>query len=277
MPPLRGCIVNPHPLFSVQDPLYRPVRHTISNMQKKLNFAAVAVAVCWACRLAVVSAHGLSDPPVLGDGGQLQYLEGSWIAESVDGALQVEATVPGISSHVINYAIQLMPNSFPRPDSLLPRAGDLITDLERAGLVGDPLLKDNWREQAGVWQRPGGWRYFTTFVLSPALVRAASVQLVFDGVKMAADVYINNRLASGAAGLSNQHLRYAFDVTALLEPRSATIVHNLTVVFPLPSTDARNDEGRFMACSGGWDWAQYSTTTTPKGTHVSPSVFFFPL
>ena len=26
-----------------------------------------------------------------------------------------------------------------------------------------------------------------------------------------------------------------------------------------------NAQGRYMACSGGWDWAMYSSSTTPLG------------
>ncbi len=102
------------------------------------------------------------------------------------------------------------------------------------------------------------------FAATPALAVAAAVLLVFDGVKMAADVYVNGVLVSGA-GLADQHLRYDFDVTSQLQRLPSGARNNVTVHIPLPSNDTRNDEGRFAACSGGWDWSQYSVTTTPGG------------
>ncbi len=103
----------------------------------------------------------------------------------------------------------------------------------------------------------------TDFMVPAAAAAVASFVLVLDGVKMAADVYLNGQLVSGE-GVTDQHLRYSFDVTSALL-RDPGQSNNLTVYFPLPSTDARNDEGRFAACSGGWDWSQYSTTHTPAG------------
>ena len=67
--------------------------------------------------------------------------------------------------------------------------------------------------------------------------------------------------ACPADGLADQHLRYEFEVASVLRPTE----NNLTVHIPLPSEDARNDEGRYAACSGGWDWALYSNTFTPGG------------
>ena len=74
------------------------------------------LAFTFACHSA---ASSLRDPPLLGDAGVAQVLDGSWQARSFGaGAVTLNATVPG----------------------------DLVTDLERAGLVGDPLLDANWRD-----------------------------------------------------------------------------------------------------------------------------------
>ena len=73
---------------------------------------------------------GLRDAPLLGDAGPALLLDGNeWTASSSDGVHTIPATVPG----------------------------DLITDLERAGVISDPLFNVNWREQSGTWARPGGW------------------------------------------------------------------------------------------------------------------------
>jgi hypothetical protein len=157
---------------------------------------------------------------------------------SGDGALAVAATVPG----------------------------DVVTDLWRGGIIGDPLLDANWRDQSGAWARAGGFRYERVFAVAAgsALDGAASALLVLDGIKLAADVLLNGVLLSGAAGVADQHLRYEFEVAHLLA-RGAAATNNLTIAFPLPSDDARNDAGRFMACSGGWDWSEVSDVSTPGG------------
>jgi len=202
-------------------------------MSSTASLRAAALALLAASALAA----GLSDPPLLGDSGAPLSLSGEgWVARSGDGALAVAATVPG----------------------------DVVTDLFRAGVVADPLLDVNWRDQSGAWARAGGFRYERAFAIAPgsALDRAPSALLVLDGVKMAADVFLNGAPLSGA-GVVDQHLRYEFEVGALLARGGAS--NNLTISFPDPRGDARNDEGRFMACSGGWDWSQYSNVSTPGG------------
>ena len=73
--------------------------------------------------------------------------------------------------------------------------------------------------------------------------------MVFDGIKMGAVVKVNGVVLGNA---TDQFLRYAWDLhpsTHFLTCGSAT--NTLEVVFP-----AQMDVGgRFMACSGGWDWA----------------------
>ena len=101
-------------------------------------------------------------------------------------------------------------------DATVP--GDLITDLERAGLVGDPWKDTNFRDQASVWDRPGRWRYRHQLPppcrptgLELGCVDAAQTQvLVLDGVKMGARV----ELDGGLLGVvTDQFLRYNnFDI-----------------------------------------------------------------
>ena len=170
----------------------------------------------------------LRDPPIVGDVPKPNtYLDGDkWTARA--GKVVVPSTVPG----------------------------DIITDLQRAGMVGDPMYGVNWREQSGVWAKESGWSF--TRIFDYRTVASPSVLLVLDGVKMAADVYLNG---VHLGGLADQHLRYEFEIIHMLR----TTANNITIHIPLPSHDVRNDEGRYAACSGGWDWAQYSNTFTPGG------------
>ena len=121
--------------------------------------------------------------------------------------------------------------------------GDVVTDLQAAGAIGDPLLDDNFVRDAPVWNRT--WTLRTSFRVDSD---AARVLLVF-GVKMGARVRLNH-VTLGT--VRDQFLRYAFDV------RNASIdllreTNKLELIFD-PSIDVG---GRFAACSGGWDWAPY--------------------
>ncbi len=62
--------------------------------------------------------------------------------------------------------------------------------------------------------------------------------LVLDGVKMAADVSLNGQTI---ASVADQFLRVTIPVNNL-QP-----LNTLSVAFP-PSSDPRNNAGRFMAC-----------------------------
>ncbi len=125
--------------------------------------------------------------------------------------------------------------------------GDVVTDLQAAGAIGDPLLDDNFVRDAPVWNRT--WTLRTTF---EARSDAARILLVFDGIKMGASVKLNH-VPLGT--IRDQFLRYVFDVrNASRDLLRET--NKLELIFD-PSIDVA---GRFAACSGGWDWAPYIST-----------------
>jgi hypothetical protein len=163
--------------------------------------------------------------------GSLQYLSSSagtsWQATSTLHGLTVPATVPG----------------------------DLISDLQRAGVVGDPFYELGWlntttpgAQGAPLWDT-GTWQYSAAFSLSAGLAAAlaggGTPYLVLDGVKMAADVAVNG-VPCGAV-VNDQFLRFAFPLPALQAANN-----NVTLTFTT-SRDPRNAEGRFSGASGGWD------------------------
>ena len=171
--------------------------------------------------------------------GSLQSLSTSagqpWVASSATWGLTVPATVPG----------------------------DLVTDLQRAGVIGDPFFELGWlntttpgAQGAPLWD-VGPWNFTAGFDL--AVPAGAAAYLVFDGAKMAADVYLNG-VAIGA--MVDQFLRYAFPLPAgLLRPHG----NALAVVFGT-SRDPRNAEGRFSGASGGWD-CKFGARPRQKQTH----------
>ena len=174
------------------------------------------VAVCAAAAAAVACA---GEARVAGD--SLQLLDGAWTATSdAAGAVPVPAVVPG----------------------------DLISDLARAGVIPDPFFNLTWRDEAGRWDL-AAWTFTSSFATPSWAAAGASTLLVFDSVKMAADIVLNGA-PLGAA--TSQHLRYSYDVSALLAPAGGS--NTLSVAFPATVSDTRNDDGRYQGCSGGWDW-----------------------
>lgn len=125
--------------------------------------------------------------------------------------------------------------------------GDLLSDLERAGVIGDPYYENNFKDEARVWNR-GTWVYSRS-VRVP--LSHEPYFLVFEGIKMGAVVKLNDKVLETA---KDQFLRYIIPIT----PANAQFVVSVTF------SDSVDEQGRFMAASGGWDWAPY-TGTTKKG------------
>ena len=195
----------------------------------------VRLAIALLC--ATARAGPLSDEPLHGQGNKVYPIGSSGWTASLP-PFSMPATVPG----------------------------ELVSDLEASGGYGDPLFHLNWRNAS---YDGDGWSYSTTFdapgwgsssndnaTTSAAAAGPDDTLLVFDSVKMGATVTLNG---AQLGVLQNQFLRYNFSVGTLLKPTG----NALRVAFAA-STDALNFEGRFQACSGGWDWAPYSTTATAQ-------------
>eukprot|EP01062_Namystynia_karyoxenos_P017405 TRINITY_DN163_c0_g1_i1.p1 TRINITY_DN163_c0_g1~~TRINITY_DN163_c0_g1_i1.p1 ORF type:complete len:1043 (+),score=341.75 TRINITY_DN163_c0_g1_i1:110-3130(+) len=129
--------------------------------------------------------------------------------------------------------------------------GDLVSDLYNAGVVGDPLYMMNFKNSS-IWD-DYRWTYATTFELPPAqLDGAGETILVFDGVKMGAHIILNGKEIGQT---TDQFLRYNFPLKSSGALRAGS--NRLEVTFD----KAIECDGRWMACTGGWDWAAYTTTT----------------
>ena len=70
---------------------------------------------------------------------------------------------------------------------------------------------------------------------------APSTLLVFDGIKMGANITVNGQPVGVAV---DQFLRYQYDIAKLLKAGT----NELSVTFDF----AIDVNGRFMACTGGW-------------------------
>ena len=200
---------------------------------------------------------GLRDEPVAA--AAVHYLDGTWTASTEDNeAAPINGTVPG----------------------------DIISDLFAAGRIGNPLFENNFKQHS-LWTQD--WTYTTEFAVPEDWVPEldagtdGGILLVFDSVKMGATVSLNDR---PIGTVNDQFQRYIFPITDL-KPSANTI----SVSFSQNITCG----GRWMACTGGWDWAPYSDTqqegaaTFSKGivksvylarvdgvavTHVVPHIFY---
>ena len=180
----------------------------------------------------IAQGSGLRDEPLLGDATQL--LDGApWTA--TDNATTINATVPG----------------------------DLVTDLQRAGRIGDPLYERNFK--ALDWDRE--WQYTLSFDTATDLNPAAGGArwLVLDSVKMGAWIWFNG-VYLGA--VQDQFLRWRFDVTALL--KAPTAGPNVLAVTFAPSNHSLNDQARWTACSGAWDCESPSCCRGLKRARFGP-------
>eukprot|EP01064_Diplonema_japonicum_P006410 TRINITY_DN1425_c2_g4_i1.p1 TRINITY_DN1425_c2_g4~~TRINITY_DN1425_c2_g4_i1.p1 ORF type:complete len:908 (+),score=174.77 TRINITY_DN1425_c2_g4_i1:40-2763(+) len=194
--------------------------------------------------------QGLRDNPIVGE-FKPTYLDGLWKATSNKGTT-MEGTVPG----------------------------DILTDLQNAGLIDDPLFGNNFRKNER-WTTET-WTYSRNFTLTQEDLEREPL-LVFDGIKMSASITLNG-IKLGQA--KDQFLRYEFHLSTI----GRTGVNTLEVTF-----DGAELDGRWMACTGGWDWAPYSGTTNQGAdtfsygiwksvyfvlvgqaaiTHVSPHTFY---
>ena len=176
---------------------------------------------CWA-------ASTLRDVPIA-SGVDGYYLDGTWTVKDT-ASLSIPGAVPG----------------------------DLVTDLQIAGKIADPLYELGFK--GNLWDT-GNYTYSLAFTVPAAIASVSGVWLVFDGVKMAADISLNGQ---HLGAITNQFVRTKFDVSTSIM-KSGT--NSLSVTFTTMK-DPRNNEGRFMGCSGGWDWGPYTVLTTAEASKV---------
>ena len=124
--------------------------------------------------------------------------------------------------------------------------GDLLTDLQRANVIADPWLDTTWIQNSSLWT-DRIWTYSTNFTISEAVIRSkAALLLTFDGVKMGATVRVNG-VKIGI--IRDQFLRYTFALGSKVDLRVGAQSNRLDVTFGVQDVA---EDGRFMACTGGW-------------------------
>jgi hypothetical protein len=134
--------------------------------------------------------------------------------------------------------------------------GDLLTDLHRAGVIDDPWKDLTWIKNSSLWT-DHTWTYSTNFThavgaserpgASSSSGKAATL-LVFEGVKTGATVRVNGHTVGV---VRDQFLRYVFELDAVALGLRDGGGNRLDVTFGVEDVA---EDGRFMACTGGWDW-----------------------
>ena len=184
----------------------------------------------------------LDDPPVLG-ATHISLSGPAWTASSPSQGLTIAATVPG----------------------------DLITDLFHAGVIPEPLYELNWLN-ASIWN-DHTWYYNRTVPLTAAQYTSVTekggsgdIALVFEGIKMGANLYMNG-VRIGQALAQFERLIFSLRAIAANASTSGALRQGdnvLSVEF-----DHTINTPLFMQCTGGWDWAPYSNTTTADGKEAT--------
>lgn len=144
--------------------------------------------------------------------------------------------------------------------------GTVHTDLLAAGLIDDPYLGTNEKQQE--WIGSTSWRYASTF--EAPHTGAERVDLVFEGLDTVATVRLNGEVVLESR---NQHRSFRVPVAERLQEGQ----NRLEVLFsaPVPEADRASLELEYrphvnhhpynalrkMACSYGWDWGLDTATS----------------
>ena len=146
--------------------------------------------------------------------------------------------------------------------------GDVHLDLLANKKIADPFFRDN--EAKLQWIENASWEYRLNFEVSPALLARSNLDLVFDGIDAAAEVYVN-----GAQALVADNMFRIWRVSA--KSHLHTGKNLLRVVFPSPikaaeeaaagdlfrqhSLTAEKTYIRKAAYEYGWDWGPRFVTS----------------
>ena len=197
----------------------------------------ILCAACAAGYVSRASAQASDAPSPAGSSTRTLALDGSWEISGYDP--EGTRRISGVSGQV---------------------PGHVHPALERAGLIADPL----WRDQAEQcqWVERWQWRYRRTFQV-PAGFPQRWVMLQFDGLDTFATIFLNGKTVGTT---DNMFIPHEFDVTHWLrtgtntievrfEPVKAAVAgkpyHKYFAVF---DAEGVRTYVRRVQCTFGWDW-----------------------
>ena len=142
--------------------------------------------------------------------------------------------------------------------------GEVHLDLMRAGLMPEPLVSTN--AQKCRWPEQKSWWYRTVFHVTSAFLAHERQRLVFDGLDLRAQVYLNGKLAGEAA---NAFVPAVIDAKPFLQAGRNELVVRLTCGTELSPEPAMPKAGKELYAhrsfpgrrwlrkpqfTYGWDW-----------------------
>lgn len=214
------------------------------------GWARIAAALLSFFDVGLAPARAKASPPA----PSTIELNGTWSAV----ALGLEAE--GVTGYQAYRAATAAPLSVRVP-------GEIHLDLMRAGKMQDPAISDNARTQ-GRWPEQHSWWYRTEFTLPPGFREYYRQRLVFDGIDLWGQVFVNGRLVGETR---NAFAAHEFDVSTFLKDGTNEVVVRVTSGTELVSPGhtgiltlfkgihaLRNfDQRRLLrkpAYTYGWDW-----------------------
>jgi len=152
----------------------------------------------------------------------------------------------------------------------LPAAvpGDVHLDLLANKKIPDPFYRDN--ESKLQWIDQEAWEYRTTFEVTPALLARANVDLVFDGLDAASQVYLNGVQVLTADNMfriwrvpAKAHLHAGKNLLRVLFPSPIEAAQQAASsdAFRLRSKVEDKTYIRKAAYEYGWDWGPRFVTS----------------
>jgi len=117
--------------------------------------------------------------------------------------------------------------------------GEVHLDLMRAGQMPDPSVGANMPKCR--WPEPKSWWYQTVFELDSEVLRHERQQLVFDGLDLYAQVFVNGRLAGES---KNAFVPASVDVRRLLQAGRNELLVRLTAGSELALDETRSGQGQ---------------------------------
>lgn len=138
--------------------------------------------------------------------------------------------------------------------------GDITMDHYRAGLVQNPYVRENYKDAE--WIGHEDFTYETSFDVSREELSEGSNELVFDGIDLFSDVYLNG---THLGDTKNAFLQYRFQVNGILKEKGNVLrvkmhstlekasqinVDGYAATFNIPRIFLRKPQ-----CHFGWDWA----------------------
>jgi len=146
--------------------------------------------------------------------------------------------------------------------------GDVHLDLLANKKIPDPFFRDN--ESKLQWIEKESWEYRLNIDATPALLSRSNVDLVFDGLDAAAEVYLNGVKVLTADNMFRiwrvpvkSHLHAGKNVLLIVfpSPIKAAAVAAASDAFRLRSKTADKTYVRKAAYEYGWDWGPRFATS----------------